>query len=100
MVAQHPSLPEELRGAVDLTDPIQVLLTQFGALMAKEKGIAAVMEAPMSNNRSVFFQLISFPLARNDPDTLGVMKKAWEFGPFDGGAVGGIGLGNVEFKAA
>ena len=43
MVAQHPSLPEGLRGAVDLTDPIQVLLTQFGALMAKEKGIAAVM---------------------------------------------------------
>ena len=29
METQHPSLPEELRGAIDLTDPAQVILKQF-----------------------------------------------------------------------
>ena len=39
----HPSLPEELRGAIDLTDPIQVILSQFSAMMIQQKGIALVL---------------------------------------------------------
>ena len=70
--ADHPGLPPDMAGALDLNDPIQVMLTNFRQGVGKNGALACVAVAQMPNGSVA----ISFHAPGGLVQVLGMMAAA------------------------
>ena len=71
-MADHPSLPPELRGAINLDDPIQNIITQFKQMCIKERVQGVVLIGLTEDNNVA----LTFHVPQGGIQAMGLLAAA------------------------